>query len=156
MKKQIILRSLIGMPIGITIGYSITIVFSLIFGQGYYFPCEPRFVSAMGSEIRAVIVQTVLCAILGISFTASSVIWEIEHWSLAKQTGIYFLITSVVMMPAAYFTHWMEHSLLGFIRYFGIFALIFVIIWVTQFIIGKNDVNKMNAKLHKAKSEENK
>lgn len=156
MKKQIILRSLIGMPIGITIGYSITIVFSLIFGQGYYFPCEPGFVSAMGSEIRAVIVQTVLCAILGISFTASSVIWEIEHWSLAKQTGIYFLITSVVMMPVAYFAHWMEHSLLGFVRYFGIFALIFVIIWVTQFIIGKNNVKKMNAKLHKAKSEESK
>ncbi len=51
----------------------------------------------MGNEINAVIVQTILYGILGVGFAASSVIWEIDSWSIVKQTGIYFSIISVIM-----------------------------------------------------------
>lgn len=149
MKKKIILRMGLGFPIGITIGYFITILISLCWADGYYAPCVPELISIMGNEINAVILQAFLCGILGMGFAASSVIWEIEHWSIVKQTGIYFLIVSVIMMPIAYFTYWMEHSLAGFLSYFGIFALIFVIIWMIQFFVGKHNVKKMNASLYK-------
>ena len=49
---------------------------------------------------------------------------------LVKQTGIYFLIDSVTMMPIAYVTFWMEHSLKGVLSYFGIFALMFAVVWI--------------------------
>ena len=35
----------------------------------------------------------------------------------------------------------------------GIFALIFVIIWIVQFIIGKHNVNRMNKGLFKIKKD---
>ena len=35
-----------------------------------------------------------LYALLGLSYSASSVIWEIENWGITKQTIIYFLIAS--------------------------------------------------------------
>lgn len=149
MKKKIILRSGLGFPIGITIGYFITIFISLCWADGYYSPCVPELISIMGNEINAVILQAFLCGILGIGFAASSVIWEIEHWSIVKQTGIYFLIVSVIMMPVAYLTYWMEHSPAGFLSYFGIFALIFVLIWIVQFFIGRHNVKKMNTSLSK-------
>lgn len=109
----------------------------------------------MGNEINAVILQTILCGILGVGFAASSVIWEIDSWSIVKQTGIYFSIISVIMLPIAYFAYWMEHSVVGFLMYFGIFALIFVAIWIIQFCIGKYNVRKMNENLFQTKDNRN-
>ena len=110
MKKKIFYRALIGFPIGISIGNLIMILISLGWANGYYSPCVPDLITAMGNEINAVIIQTVLCGLLGSGFSVSSVIWEIEHWSIVKQTGLYFLIISVIMLPIAYFMYWMEHS----------------------------------------------
>ncbi|WP_434309336.1 DUF3021 domain-containing protein [Hominifimenecus sp. rT4P-3] len=154
MKKKLILRGILGFPLGITIGYCITILISLVWADGYYSPCVPELISVMGNEIYAVLFQALLSGLLGAGFGASSVIWEIESWSIVKQTGIYFGIVSVIMMPVAYFTYWMEHSMAGFLSYFGIFVLIFVMIWILQFVWGKQMVKKMNANLYKVKNDE--
>lgn len=149
MKKKIFLRGILGFPIGVAIGYVITILLSLIFANEYYSPCVPDLIKVTGSEINAVILQTLLTGILGVVFSASSVIWELNDWSIAKQTGVYFLIISFAMMPIAYFSHWMEHSIFGAISYFAVFIIIFVVIWITQFIFYKHNVKKMNENLHK-------
>lgn len=154
MKKKIILRSLLGFPIGLAIGYIITILISLGWANGEYSPCVPELAAVMGNEINAVILQAALCGLLGAGFAASSVIWEIERWGLAKQTGIYFMAISVTMMPIAYFTRWMEHSVKGFLVYFGIFCLIFAVIWVIEFAIGKRHLKQMNDALAKKKFQE--
>lgn len=151
MKKKIMLRLALGFPIGVTIGQIISIVISLIWAKGYYAPCVPELAIAMGNEINAIVLQTILCGLLGMGFAASSLIWEIEHWGITKQTAIYFLLVSFIMMPIAYFTYWMEHSLVGFLRYFGIFALIFAIVWVIQFTIGRKNIRKMNENLRSYK-----
>lgn len=151
MKKKIILRSILGFPIGIAIGYLITILVSLVWAEGYYYPCVPELISAMGNEINAVILQALLCGVVGAGFAASSVIWEIENWGIIKQTGIYFAIISVIMLPIAYFLYWMEHSIVGFFSYFGIFVFIFAFIWIVEFVIEKHNVKKMNQNLHNVK-----
>lgn len=151
MKKNIILRGAFGFPLGLAIGYVITIIISLVWAEGNYSPCVPELISVTGNEINAVILQALLCGFLGAGFAASSAIWEIERWSIVKQTGIYFLTVSVIMLPIAYFLYWMEHSLAGFFRYWGVFTLIFVMVWVIEFIIGKRNVKKMNDKLHESK-----
>ncbi len=152
MKKKIVLRGILGFPIGIAIGYFITIIISLIWANGYYSPCVPELISAVGNEINAVILQALLCGLLGTGFAASSAIWEIENWGIIKQTGIYFIITSVIMLPVAYFTYWMEHSIAGVFRYFGIFVLIFAFFWIAQFVTGKHNVRKMNENLQNVKA----
>lgn len=149
MKKQIILRGLFGIPTGICIGYLITIIASVIFANGYYSPCVPALIEVSGSEIAAVVLQTVLCAILGAVCAAASVIWEIDNWSIAKQSGIYFAIISVTMLPIAYFTHWMEHSLAGFLLYFGIFTAIFIFVWIIQYLIWKSKIKKISDKVNR-------
>ena len=151
MKRKIVLRSLLGFPLGLVIGYMITIIISLIFADGYYSPCVPELITTMGSEINAVLLQAFLLGVLGSGFAAASVIWEIEDWGLVKQTGIYFLIVSVIMMPIAFVTHWMEHSMKGILSYFGIFFIIFVAIWIIQYAIAKHNVKKMNDVLYKKK-----
>lgn len=149
MKKKIVFRIVSGFIIGLATGYLISIVVSIIWANGHYSPCVPELKEAMGSEINAVILQAALCGLLGTGFSAASLIWQKESWSLVKQTGIYFIVISLIMMPVAYFTYWMEHSIKGFFSYFGVFALIFAVIWIIQFIIGKQNVKKMNEKLNK-------
>ena len=149
MKKQAVLRGLFGCPLGLAIGYIVTIIISISLGQGYYSPCIPELADTMGSEINAVILQTLLSGLLGSSFSASSVIWEIDKWSIAKQTCIYFLVMAFVMMPVAYIANWMEHSLVGFLVYFGIFVAIFIIVWIVQYLFWKNKVKKLNVQMSK-------
>ena len=58
MRKKIILRSLLGMPIGMTISYLITILVSLAMADGNYYPVVPELTQACGSEMTAILFQT--------------------------------------------------------------------------------------------------
>lgn len=149
MKRKLILRTLLGVPLGITIGYIMTIMTSLVWANGYYSPCAPAMIDQFGSEILAVIVQMLLCGLLGGVYAGASVIWEIEDISIVKQTGLYIIILAVTIMPIAYITYWMEHTWLGFIQYTGIFVLIFVIIWMSQYYLWKKKIEDMNHRIHK-------
>ncbi len=149
MKKQAVLRGFLGIPVGISLGYIITILISLVHGEGYYSPCVPALIEMAGSELNAVILQTIMCAILGVTFGACSVIWELDSWSIAKQTGVYFLITALVMMPVAYLTHWMEHSWKGVLSYFGIFLGVFVVMWFSMCMVYRKNIKQLNAKIKK-------
>lgn len=48
-----------------------------------------------------VIVQTAVACLVGAGFAGSSVVWEVERWGLALQTGVYFLLLALFMLPAA-------------------------------------------------------
>ena len=151
MKKKMILRGLFGLPVGIAIGFVITLIISACIGNGSFYPVTPELIDSMGNELNAVILQTVLCAVMGAGFAAASVIWELDSWSLAKQSGVYFLIISVIMLPIAYVTNWMKHTVLGVLSYAGIFAAIFVVVWLSQYLLWKRKIKKMNALVSKEK-----
>ena len=48
-----------------------------------------------------VIVQAAVACLVGAGFAGSSVVWEVERWGLALQTGVYFLLLALFMLPAA-------------------------------------------------------
>lgn len=116
-------------------------------GDGIFYPCVPSLVKRFGNEITAVIVQTILSAVLGAGFAGSSLIWEKDDWSILKQTSIYFAIVTVLMMTVAYVCEWMEHSVKGVLCYFAIFFAIFIIVWLIQFVIWKRRISKINSKI---------
>ena len=124
MKKKMIQRGLLGFPLGIAIGFVITVIISMCIGDGSFYPVTPELIDTMKNELNAVILQTILCGILGTGFAMASVIWEIDSWSLAKQSGIYFSIACVTMFPIAYITNWMKHNAIGILSYVGIFVAI--------------------------------
>ena len=144
MKKQILSRGLAGFPVGIAIGFVITLIISAYIGDGSYYPVTPELIGSMGNELNAVIFQTVLCGIMGSGFAMASVIWELDSWSLAKQSGIYFLIACIIMFPIAYIANWMKHSVTGVLSYVGIFVVIFVIVWIAQYLSWKRKIKRMN------------
>lgn len=151
MKKKIVSRILPGFLSGVSIGYFISIIFSMIFAKGYYSPCVPSFVDSLGNEITAVLLQTLLTGVLGVTFSVSQLIWELEHWSLFRQSATYLLITSIVMLPTAFILQWMEHSLIGFLSYASIFVFIFLFIWLIQYNIYKHQILQINERIQAKK-----
>ena len=98
----------------------------------------------MGNELNAVILQTVLCAIMGAGFAAAFVIWELDSEPCKAERHI-LLTISIIMLPVAYFANWMKHSLAGVLSYVGIFTAIFVVVWISQYLLWKRNIKRMNA-----------
>lgn len=147
MKKEILKRSLFGAPIGIAIGVIVTIIISLAFGDGKFYAVVPELVNDMGSEINAVILQTVLSMVYGAAWAGASVVWDAEGWSLLKMTLVHLAIASVATFPIAYFARWMPHTLAGILMYIGIFLFVYAGIWVSQYSAMKKRVQEMNEKI---------
>ena len=144
MKKKLIQRGILGFPLGIAIGHVITVIGSICIGDGLFHPLNPELVRTMGDELHAILLQTALCGIMGTGFAAASVIWEIDSWSLAKQSGIYFAVACLVMFPISYFANWMPHTTGGVLSYVGIFAGIFVFTWLAQYFVWRGRIRRMN------------
>ncbi len=149
--KEVIKRGLQGIPTGIMIGQIVSIVFSLIQGNGQFVPVVPEFTEMIGNQNVAVIIQTVLTGLIGMIFSASSVIWDYEEkkMGLLKQTSLYFFINALVVIPIAYYLRWMKGTFLGFITYMGVFVIIFFVIWCINYFFWKKEVESVNKKLEK-------
>ena len=145
--KKIVSRVLYSFPIGISCSVGISLLLSLIFGEGKYYPFAASLVSFTRSEVKAMLMQTILSGILGSVFGGMSFIWEIERWSILKQTAVYFLSVSIPMMGISYLLYWMEHSLNGFLLYFLIFVMVFIVVWLLNFAIYWFKVRRINEEL---------
>ncbi|MCI5774216.1 MAG: DUF3021 domain-containing protein [Erysipelotrichaceae bacterium] len=145
--KKIFFLITMGFAGGIAINHLITLFISIMINDGNFYPVNLALIQLVGSPLKAVMIQTLLSGILGIGFALASLIWEMDNWSMVKQTAIYFGIISLVMLPIAYITNWMEHSFIGIISYVSIFFLIFVISWFVQYAIMFYKIKKINHKL---------
>lgn len=147
MKKLIILRSLLGAPIGLTISYLIPVFISLAIGDGNYYPIVPELAETCGSEINAVLLQTFCSLLVGAVCGGASVIWQIEEWSLMRMTVTHLVLCSAAMFPIAYLMQWLPHNFVGFLRYFGIFFGIYFCIWGSQYVTIKKKLAAINQKV---------
>ena len=148
MKKKLFICCLTGAPIGLAISTIITIIISLIIGDGKFYAVVPELITDCGSEINAVLLQTVCSFLYGAAWTGASVIWEKENWSILRQTVTHLIICSLATFPIAYFMRLMHHSVSGVLIYFGIFLGIYLIVWLSQYSSMKKRVEQMNRRVN--------
>ena len=120
---------------------------SLIYGDGNYYPVVPALVEQCGNEINAVVAQMIASLLYGAVWAGASVIWEMDDWSLLRQTVTHLLAGSIATFPVAYLMYWMKHSIAGVVVYFAIFIGIYVGIWITLYSRAKREVTKLNEKV---------
>jgi hypothetical protein len=150
--KKALLRGILGAPLGVFIGYTITILISLINPTGgNYYPVVPQLAVQLDSEIMAVTIQYVLSAMIGFAYAAGSAVFEVEHWGITKQTILHFIIMTFTGLPVAYLCHWMEHSFRGIVLYVAIFIGIYLIIWLSQMYFWSRRIKGINDKLRENK-----
>ena len=151
MNNTFIKRGLIGIPIGIVIGYIMSIFLSLAFAGGHY-GAHPEIVKTFGNEINAVIVQTVLWGVLGFVFSGFSVFWEKDNWSLTKQTISVFLVYLLTILPIGYVLKWIKPNFASIALFILIFVSIFISIWVFIYFNMKQNLLKINGTIKKNNS----
>lgn len=144
MLKETLKRCLIGAPIGVTISTLITILISLGVGDGHFYPIPHELIDACPSEITAMIVQFVCSMVYGAVFAGASVIWQIERWSLLRQTVTHLAIIIVVAFPLAYLMHWMGHTVGGVVGYVLLTFAIYAVIWLALYIPTRRRIKKLN------------
>lgn len=147
MKKKLLLRCLIGAPVGVTISLIITVIISLCMGGGDYYAAAPELVTLCGNKITAVIVQLVCSLFIGALAGGSSVIWEIEKLNLLKQTLLHFAVLSVFSFPIAYVLSWIPHNVYGALGYVAAFISVYLIMWCSIYFSIKMKIKKMNKQL---------
>lgn len=155
MKKKLLFRALMGAPIGVTVSLIITIIFSLCVGHGEYFPAPHELIDwCGGNSTNAVIVQMICSLFVGAVGAGSSVIWEIEKWSLLKQTLVHFAVIAVPFFGIGYVMNWMPHHLYGALCYVGGFLLVYLIMWLSIYFSIKSKIKKMNKQLQEMQQDE--
>ncbi len=147
MKKEIIKRSLLGALISLVVSEAITLMISVIIGNGTYYPVVPELVEVFGTELNAVLVQTIVNLLYGAMFGGTSLIWEVEHWSLLRQTVTHFLAVTLTTLPVAYFMRWMSPGIAGVLIYMGTFVGIYAVIWISIYLSILTKLKKINTKV---------
>ncbi len=146
-KKAIIKRAILGFIYGVFIGQTILILESLMMRDGNFYPVATSLVNLAGTKIGAVIIQYFLTGLLGTTFAATTVIFEMDNWSLIRQTLTHFIITSIVMYIAGFLCGWFPHTVVSTLIWFGVFIVVYVIFWICFSMYYKNKVKKINEAL---------
>jgi hypothetical protein len=141
--KKVILRGFLGIPIGIFINVTISLIISLIKGELIVTARFPEEVT----PLTAFTTQYIISMFLGFMFAAASAIFEIDTWSISKQTAIHFVIISMTFLPCAVLARWLDPNFINILVYFGIFVAIYIIIWITQYFAWKSRITKLNRRL---------
>lgn len=147
MNKKLAVRCMIGAPLGLAISTIITIAISLAIGDGNYYAVVPELAADCGTELKAVLLQTVSAMLYGAVWAGASLIWEQERWSLLRQTVTHLVICSIATFPIAYFLRWLEPNLAGIAKYFGIFFGIYLLVWLCQYSNIKRRIRQINEKM---------
>lgn len=147
-KTKFALSCFLGATLGLTIAAIITIIISVTLHDGKYYAVPPELISTCGNEINAVIIQTILSLFYGAVWGGASWIWSIDHWSILRQTITHLVVCSTATLPIAYFAYWMPHNVKGILIYFGIFFVIYLIIWIFQYLSTKKRLQQINEKLN--------
>lgn len=79
-----------------------------------------------------------------ITFVAlASVIYDIENWSLLKQSIVHFFTMLITVLPCLYFSGWfILKSLVDYFIVFGIFIFVGILLWTTAYIVFGKILNK--------------
>ena len=138
MKNKTVKLALIGFVVGMVIGNMISYFASG--GAGFV---SPEFAEKVGSPQLAMLIQTILVGIDGAICFGTTVLYDIESWSLAKSTILHWFIMSVIYIPLAFGVCWVSRiSELLLVE--GFMLVGFLLIWVIMCAVYKAQVRELN------------
>ena len=143
--KKIVGLTLVGACIGIIIGTSIELIFSSLSSSSYY-PGAPEFLNTFGNENMAVLIERLIYAAYGIIGSFAGLLYRNETRPLILNTALHFGIILICGIAAGSYLKWWGSSfdMLGVII---TIVLIYLLIWLFNWLMARAEVKKMNQKL---------
>ncbi|WP_458458306.1 DUF3021 domain-containing protein [Pseudobutyrivibrio sp.] len=93
------------------------------------------------------LVQILGSALLGVICNGGAVVYEIDSWGVTKATIIHYIASLVAFLIACVFLHWFPKEY--FLPVIFAFTLIYIGIWLINFITWRNTIRQMNADLER-------
>lgn len=143
--KKIVGLTLAGACIGITIGTSIELIFSSLYSSSYS-PGVPEFSNSFENENVAALIERLIYAAYGIISSFAGLLYRNETRPIALNTAMHFGIVLICGIAAGSYLKWWGSSfdMLGVII---TIALIYLLIWLFNWLVARTEVKKMNQKL---------
>jgi hypothetical protein len=113
-------------------------------GDGNFYSVSTYLVNHTSTRIAAVIIQYLISGIIGLSFAAYTVIFEMDRWSILGQTVLHFVINSIVMYAAGFLCGWFPHTVASTLIWFGVFILVYLIFWFAFTMYYKKKTQEIN------------
>lgn len=80
--------------------------------------------------------STFITGLIVTAVVAASVIYEVESWSLIKQSIIHFLSMLITVYPCLVFSNWFPNkTTLDLVKIFGLFLIVGIILWTVAYIL---------------------
>lgn len=146
MLKKILRRALTSALVCMLINQLVGICISLANADGRYSPVTPAFAARFSSPTTAVIVQLLLIGLVGATFAACSVIFEIERWSFLKQGLVHLAITSAVCVPVCLYC-WFPENAGWALGLCGSWLFTYVVTWLSQYLLYRHRIRALDAKI---------
>ena len=143
--KKIVGLTLVGACIGIIIGTSIELIFSSVSSSSYY-PGAPEFLNTFGNENVAVLIERLIYAAYGIIGSFAGLLYRNETRPLILNTAMHFGIILICGIAAGSYLKWWGSSF-DMIGVIITIALIYLLIWLFNWLMARAEVKKMNQKL---------
>ena len=82
------------------------------------------------------VTSTFITGLIITAVAATSVICDVESWSLTRQSVAHFLIMLVTVYPCLVFSGWFQtKSILDLVKIFGIFLVVGIILWTISYML---------------------
>lgn len=150
MIKKSLLRGLFSYCICVCVAVMVSLIICLA-GSGQV--TIPEFAQRVGDPMTAAMVQPLLIGLIGFTFGAGSVLFEIERWSLLKQGIVHLALTAAV---------WIAVELICFspitppaIISMGLsVAVTYALTWGSRYFIWKDQVRRLNDQIQRKNEED--
>ena len=114
------------------------------------------FLSDPSGGLAAAIPYLILSGIPGAAAMGSSVIYDIEQWSIARATVTHFLITFGCYYLLSLSLGWFRFGDRIFWIVTAAMVIIYIIIWLIMYLSYRRQIRKMNDELRRLKQEQDK
>ncbi len=107
----------------------------------------PEYAAHFENPFMALMVQTLLCGLIGFVFGACSVIMDIAKWSMVRQAVVHFVLTACVWVPVSIFCWGLGRYWISFICVFLGMLFTYTVTWTCQILVCRKEVARINEQL---------
>ena len=130
LRDKILFRALLGFTLGLIAGI---VMYALCVPEGA--PFEKTFF----------IFHLIGSSIMGLVGYGGAIVYDIESWSLGRATFTHYIVSFMTMFVISEMLGWFSHGILFYV--FISFTLVYIIIWLTEYLIWKKQIREMNQDL---------
>lgn len=128
-------RALIGIPMGVGMSFTVTLISWIMFYSD----------SLLSLEIFTR--YFIAGALVGAIQAGATVIWEIDEWNIHKQLGVFGSLIVISFFSAVSIGQYFELTVFNVSLYLGGFGLLYLILIVVNYHHNKTWIHSINQKL---------